>query len=290
VLSYSLMGFVALAVVWTAALLLAAAALQDDRRIAALAQRLARAARKEGAERLLFGRVTSAGDAFATWRVEQVGRAIDTPKGVGVQWNDRAYASLVHGGAIDSVPVAARAEDVAVWVADERRAAASAVESPEAFEQVTRAGRTGRGALRTFDLSIAAGAEAWAFGALEGGALVPPVGAPLLVAERDPRAFCTKARIRIWVFVVAELAVLAGLTALCFVPPVFEGVVSKLGGVGCLAFFLGVQPIGSWNVKNASRWPHEAFLRGEWLPTAATRDQRRPSSAARTRATSTEGT
>ena len=84
----------------------------------------------------------------------------------------------------------------------------------------------------------------------------------VVVSAIDPRAWAKKKAAIVVAFTIAEIAAAALATAVALVPPAF-GLVSKIGGALCLAFFLGVQPLGT-AVREAVRSPSRAALRGAW--------------------------
>jgi hypothetical protein len=90
-----------------------------------------------------------------------------------------------------------------------------------------------------------------------------PRGGELLVSATDPRSFVTKRITLVVSFIVVELAVCAAATRVATWPPVF-GSVSIGGAIACIAFFLGVTPIGV-AVREACRPPSQARLRGTWV-------------------------
>src|SRR5262245_43507383 len=130
-LSNTWMAALALGILWVNSLLVAAAALKDFGRLAALKRRL---------ERSVVRGTVARGDGpagvLAEHRVEQVGRATDDGR---IVFSDRSYAGTVHGGAIArddggelALPAAQNAE---VWVAPEAVAAAAACPSEELHQK-----------------------------------------------------------------------------------------------------------------------------------------------------------
>jgi hypothetical protein len=263
VLSYPMMGALALAIVWVNALLVAAAAWKELGPIGSW---------RRAAERgMLRGEVVSGrgpGGAIAVRRIEQVGRATDAGE---VIFADRRHACEVYGGTVRledgrEIDVAATPAAVAsplnlgdgvveVWPDDAAHEAASACPSTEVFSAALEAARKARGFARTVEAAIGPGADV--------RLLVGDDGTTVrLVSAVEPARWAAKKRGLVVAFIAAELAAAGLATAIALVPPAF-GLVSKLGGALCLAYFLGVQPIGT-AVRDAVRSPARRALRGRW--------------------------
>jgi hypothetical protein len=272
VLSYEVMGVLALGIVWVNALLVAGAALKELGPVRAVAR-----AAKAGMVRGEVTQGAGAGGTLAAHRIEQVGRATDAGE---ILFGDRSHASEVFGGAIrvaggdreiEIAPAPAAVASpvdlgdgaVEAWPGASVTAAAAACLSPERFAEALEAGKKARGFARTVEATIGVGEEVYVVGEVRGdGDRVELVGPPRLVSTIDPRAWAARKARAVVLFVVAELAFAAASTAVALWPPAF-GLVSKLGGALCLAFFLGVQPLGT-ALRDAVRSPARHPLRGRW--------------------------
>jgi hypothetical protein len=247
-LSHAWMGALTLGILWINALLVAAAALKDFGRLAALKRRLD--------ESLVLGTVRRGdgpGGALAEHRVEQVGRATDDGR---IVFSDRSYAGRVYGGAIaregGGELSLSEAQPADVWVTPEAVAAAGACPSDEVHQKALETARKARGHERAVVVTVDTGAEVY----------VAEDGEGLLVATLDPRAWCRRKMAHLIAFVIAELALLCACTAVALVPPAF-GLVSKLGAALCVAYFLLVQPAGT-AMRDRVRPPSRAIVRGAW--------------------------
>ena len=284
------MGALALAILWVNTLLVAAAALKQANDL----RRRARAMRplapgQEGAG-LIEGRIED-GDAgaLARFEVEQIGRAGAEEAGRRtIHFGDRTFGGALLGGAISSggSRVRVRAGAGEVWPDRADVLAAAACGGQARFDQVFEEARKARGHVRRVEVELGPGRSVWIAGEVrkvDGGLEIgPAAGGELLVSAIDPRAW-TRGKVALAVFfTLAEIAIAAGVTALALVPPLFDGWPSKLGGVLGLAFFLGVQPIGT-AVRDALRPPSRAFLRGRWIepePRAKTSETKAGAAAA----------
>jgi hypothetical protein len=265
-LSREMMGVLALGVLWVNTLLIAGAALKELGKLRALAKRLE-------ALGLARGRVTkSAGSALATFTVEQLGRltAAEPPA---ILFHDRGWKSTIAGGelttdsganiTIEASPANGDADgdsdgDAEVWIDDARIAGAAACEDLTAFERAAEPARKAKGFARSIVVDVREGATVWA--------------ARGFVATLDPLAWCSKKSLLCVVFVAVELALAAAVTRAALFEPRF-GLVSTLGGAAGLAYFLLVQPAGTW-LRDRVRPPSRAFVLGRWArPDAARRAQ-----------------
>lgn len=272
-LTREIMGVLALAILWVTTLLVAASALKQ----AAALRRRARALRllapgNEG-EGLLQGTIAEGdGDgAIARWELEQLGRAGAEESGRRtVHWSDRTFAGAVLGGVVSSGEARVRLSpgEAEVWPAPADVLAAAACADRERFDGAFDEARKARGHARRVEVRLRAGQPVWIAGAVirsaDGLALHRGEAAGLLVSALDPRAWLRRAIALAVGFALAETAVAAAITALTLVPPVFDGWPSRIGGILGLAFFLGVQPLGT-AVRDAVRPPGRAFVRGRWL-------------------------
>lgn len=279
-LSYAVLATLCLGALWLAALLVAAAAWGEARALGALGARLRPLPSGESGVGLLEGEVEEGGGAdgaFANHAIVQVGRAIDGREAV-IVFRDRRYASRVSGGVVrvgGARPrVAPCAEDAAVWTTRRARQEAAACVGADAFEAAYAAARTPRGFLRSVATAIRAGDRVFICGEVvpDGDVHVvrAPSGGELLVATRDPRRFVRRHRRLVAAFIAGDLFACALCTTLAVWPPAF-GRVGTVGGALCLAFFLGVTPLGVW-LRDRCRPPDRGLLHGVWTrPGAAPR-------------------
>jgi hypothetical protein len=268
------MGVFALAVLWVNTLLVAAAALQRFRALSAKRAALVPAEPRAGATGLFFGRLGAREGAtvdgvVARRAIDQVGR-YGSGEGRSILWHDRHYCSEVLGGTLAvgdvtlDIGAAASAE---AWTTDEAVESAAICTSSAAFDAAFEKARKAKGFLRTVDVPIRAGQDAWVAGtivATDGGLEIRAAeGQPLLVSTLEPRAWLSrKALFLAAFFVPAVLAGAAVSTALALATPRF-GTVSMVGaGLGFL-YFLLVLPAGT-AARDAVREPHEKILRGKW--------------------------
>jgi hypothetical protein len=272
VLSYETMGVACLAVLWGVAVLVALAACQEVRDLLRLRARLRRLGPGETGCGMIEGKIGSGlaeDGALAEHHIEQVGRAIDgdTPA---IKFHDRSYTSRVPGGFLKAFERSVRIEPelrrASVWVRPVSKAVGVG-EDDEGFPAAYEAARTAKGYARTVTTKLGRGDDVFVAGEvlLEEGELVvraAPAG-ELIVSQLDPCAFVSKKISLAVVFIVSELAICALATRIATWPPVF-GRTSILGALLCIAFFLGVTPVGV-AVRESCRWPSEARLRGLWL-------------------------
>jgi hypothetical protein len=249
-LSREVMGIACLFVLWSTALLVAGAALQELRDLGTLARSL---------RGLVFGEIVSEGE-LAVHEVEQTGRALDVAEPT-IVFHDRGTTSRVLGGAlkVGEESIELGASDGAVWV--DAKATALAMQDERAFEGDWVESKKSKGMRRIVRTALAKGDRVWV--ARDAN------GAVTLVSSTDPRAFVSSRRWLVVLFIAAELAACGACTRLALSEPVF-GTLSTIGGVLCLGFFLAVTPIGV-AVRDACRPPSTAFLRGTWrIPRSAT--------------------
>jgi hypothetical protein len=253
-LSREVMGIFCLVVLWTTALLVAASAFQLRGRLAAKGAQLGRG---------IVGVVDGAGP-FARASVTQVGRALDPAAHPAIAFHDRAWAGELVGGAVVAagarveVAPSARAE---IWVDPERFAAAAACGDVAEFDAAWAQAKKAKGWERTVGVTIEKGERVW----------VHAQASPPLVATFEPHAWLGARARALVVFAITELFVCGVVTRIAVTPPVF-GTVSMLGAVLGIAFFLGVTPLGV-KLREATRFPHEARLRGTWERSALTAER-----------------
>ncbi len=276
-LPYAWMGLLCLAIVWACALLVAGAALQDIRALRALRRRLGALADNAdlptsvGRSVTVLGTIeSSAGDTFAVHEVDQVGRAKDG-KVRGIAFFDRAFSSNLAGGTLRVGSHDVRVEPSAtaeVWPALAAQTKAARGTGRRAFDAAYALSRGVKGSPRDVHTSMKNGDQVFVSGTLQreaDGAFVlrGTAECPLVVAGDDPHAWARSHNTSTRAFVVLELLAVAGCSACALTGPAF-GSVSTLGGVLCLGFFLGVQPIGV-TFHDRCRTPNERYVRGEWL-------------------------
>ena len=259
------MGTLLLIVVWMTAVLCAVAAGGELRALWRWQRRSQRRERLTTGWGLFEGTVREGrgpDGVLATHTLEQVGRALDgTPRRIGF-W-DRSFTGEQFGGTVDVAGTAlaippAPAGTAEVWPRLGARQAPT-VGFEAAWAEAIRA----KGWVQQHRQQARVGDRVFVIGQLtnSGGAWSADA-AGLAISFVDPRSFFSR-RIAWGVcFIVAELALCAGLTAATLWVPVF-GTVSMLGAAGLVAFFLGVTPIGV-AYKKACRLPSVAFVRGEW--------------------------
>ena len=247
---YWLLGGLALVVVWCAALLCAAASVNYARMLG----RRARAITTHLREGVVASGLGDGG-VLAVHEVEQVGRAMDGDPPA-IVFSDKTYRAHVHGGVLEAggetLEIAPLGQSLEVWPDAITQLAQAKVEGDDDLDALYKDARSSKGAPRTVRVSFSKGKKVY-FTTAEKGALT-------FLSAEDPRPFFSERRRAHALFAFLELAICGGLTALALFPPAF-GVVSTVGGVGLLAFFLSVQPIGV-SVEEASREPFRRFLRG----------------------------
>ena len=154
-----------------------------------------------------------------------------------------------------------------MWTRPRAKADAAAPPDDGTLLSAYEAARTARGYPRTVTTLLSKGDRVFVSGVVtrEDGALLVQAGTEgdLIVAAEDPGAFATRHALVAIAFIVLELAACALATRVATWPPVF-GRTSTVGGLMCIAFFLGVTPAGV-AVRDACRLPSEARLRGLWV-------------------------
>jgi len=196
------------------------------------------------------------GGALATHEVTQLGRALDA-KLPAIAFTDKSFGATLHGGEVEVDGAVLRLEaapDAQVWPLAARQRDARAQPDDATFDAKARGARGVTYVVRTH---VAKGDRVWLAGTRDGETFRATA-----VALMDPRAFHSGAALRELLFALVAVAVLAALAAVALVPPAF-GLVSTLGGVALLAYFLLVQPAGV-ALEEVLRPPPVAFLRGEW--------------------------
>ncbi|MFO0758388.1 MAG: hypothetical protein U0359_17990 [Byssovorax sp.] len=277
-LTNEIMGAVALAILWINTLLIAASATADARVLLARRRRLAPLPAGGVGRGLAQARVVSgeAGGPLAVHRTEQRGRTGAPRHGCpAILFADRSMVSEIHGGrlaldGIDGELTLAPTRDAEVWPLGGEIARAAACPSDEVFDRALPSASKARGFLRAVEAPILPGQEVFVYGAIEpsgeGRRLVAPSPEPLLLATADPRPFLARKARGLIALSLLTLGLAGAVTALTLKPPHFEGW-SKLGGFLGVLFFLIIQPVAA-AVREASRVPSKAVLRGAWVRSA----------------------
>ncbi|HEY8431805.1 MAG TPA: hypothetical protein VIL20_25675 [Sandaracinaceae bacterium] len=238
------MGLFALAAFWLNALLVTGAALVDARKLWARRARWRTLdAVREGEGALL---VEVARGPLARLEVDQVGRVAPGDDGV-VHFADRARRGALLPATLvsDGRTITVEEGPVELWISH-ARLCAEEIDFARALESARKAD----GLRRTLRAEIGEGERVWIAGRFvsRAGGLVlePSERLPVVVSEVEPRRFIDRALALTGALIALWLAGGGALTALALVPPVF-GTWSTVGGLGLLAFFLGVLlPSGAW--------------------------------------------
>lgn len=256
------MGLVALWILWGNTVLVAAAAVRQARALSAHARSFGPVSQAQ---------ITSPGP-IAEHLVDQLGRsgAGEEPS---IVWHDRGARAAILGGElaiggelVDLEP----SEDAEVWLDEAALQSSSGRFGADEFEAAYVDAQKPRGFARTLVTRVEAG-PVFVAGQIERGAvgqkpvLRPSPGHKLLLSTVDPRAFArSKGRFVWFVFLPGILLGATIPTALALTPPVFEGWLSKLGGLLGLVFFLLVLPAGT-KLRDFLRDPQRRFVRGRWV-------------------------
>jgi hypothetical protein len=249
-LSREVMGVLALGILWVNTLLIAASAWKERAKLVFLRATLT------GSRRARVLRGDGPSGAFAVSEVTQVGR-LSAATGT-IVFHDRDYGARIFGGRVrfedgreEDVPPIELAE---VWVDDETFRGAGVCPGRGAFEAAILDAKKARGFARVLGASILAGRDV---------SLMPSQsGARLWVSTVFPERWLGRKASSASLFIVIELLLAAGCTALALHPPAF-GTVSALGAASCLAFFLLVQPAGVL-LRQSLRTPNRAIRKGRW--------------------------
>jgi hypothetical protein len=278
-----ILGLFALGSMWTAAILVAAAAWQDRKSLKNLIDRFNPLDLREGALGMgsIRGKVDARGPdrIFAVHEINQLGRALDAEQPA-IGFRDVSASSRCLGGFVTAagiwVRIPAADSRVSVWTPREAREQAAACSDAFTFEAAHLGAKSAKGTRRTVTTALRAGDAIFIAGEvqLQDRKLVvkAPANQNLILASFDPRGNLTRQARVITLFILAELLACALCTALALWSPAF-GTVSTLGAVLCLAFFLGVTPIGV-ELHDWSQPPDGAPLHGEW--TYALKEQAQP--------------
>jgi hypothetical protein len=166
----------------------------------------------------------------------------------------------VFGGTVelDDGSITCAAVEAAVWPDLERRQAAAGAPSDEDIDRAQAQAKRAKGFEREVVSGIGVGDRVWIAGQRHEGRMSDV----FVISANDPRRWLASRCWLIVAFIVGDLAVAAACTVAATWAPMF-GIVSMLGAVAALGFFLGVQPIGV-TVNEAVRTPDRAYLRGGW--------------------------
>lgn len=269
-LTYEIMGLLALGILWVNTLLLAGAALTPLGELLGYLRRW----RRDG---LLRAEVLEGNDdgVLARYEVEQTGhKAADDEDRHAIAFHDRAYRSLVLGGRLDvdgEQLALEQTDDAEVWLTATEKKAAAGCPGASAFEDAYPQARKAKGWRRHVRHDLRTGDRVVVHACREGDRLVPPADGPLVIATHDPRGWCRAKVALVLGFQLMVLALASGITYLALYPPLF-GTVSTIGGVAGLAYFLTIQAVGV-ALREATLAPPRAALRGSWLRPEGTHDE-----------------
>lgn len=273
---YTWMGALALVVFWTNTLLIVSVALKKAAWIRRHRMPPVLPAPRSGwgVARVEVTRGDGPDAALAQHRIEQRGKRFSSATPT-VGWHDRFFESRVFGGAAEWDGATLRIEpgsepgSVEVWPDRGEQLGRATDRDASTFEAVLARASKSKGEIRDVVVSVRPGDSVWVAGAFEAasdgdGWLVRPTGdAPLVVSQVDLHAWGHRSRRRLFAFSALASTLAGVITALCFVPPAF-GLVSTLGGASALAFFLLVQPAGTW-IRDLTLPPPHRPLEGEWI-------------------------
>jgi len=261
-LSFEIMGLLALGILWVNTLLLAGAALSPLRELFGRLRRW----RRDGLMQAIVVAGTEDG-ALARYEVEQTGhKAADDDDRPAILFHDRAYRSFVYGGrvTIDGDEIALEpSDDGEVWLTAAEKAEAGACPDAAAFDEAYPNARKAKGWHREVRRDLREGDAIYVHARRDNGRLVAPEGAPMMLATHDPRGWCRARAALVIGFQLMVLAMAGGITYLALYPPLF-GTVSTIGGVVGLLYFITIQAVGV-SVREMTLAPPKTALRGSWL-------------------------
>ncbi len=270
-LTLELMGLLALVVLWGNTLLVAAAAVRNLRELAAHVRGVKETTLSSlgpGEHRVLFRAEVPHKVAFHL--LEQLGRLA-----AGVQravvWHHKGASSRLTAGALASDGVLVQCpttSNAAVWSdSAELRKAVSCPNSSE-FEEAVVQARKPKGYLRPVEVEVAG--PAFVIGTVRVSESptkqyeLVESGDPILISVTDPRKIVRQKTLIVWLlFLPIVLSIPAGCTLLALSAPVFEGWLSKLGGLLGLLYFLLVIGAGT-RLRDLLLPPHRQLIRGVW--------------------------
>ncbi len=257
------MGLLALGILWVNGLLVIAVAFKQLRVVRETGARFRRASR-EG--RLVAG-VVKEGEPLAIRHVAQLGRAVTSGGAPRILFTDGPQSFEVLGGAVETAEGVVRVAPAQpglseVWVAPERAAEARACPSVELFEEAYGEASKYKGYARELEVPIRAGDRVWILGDRDRDELRPSETEPLVVSMVEPLLWVSEKTLLLVAFIAGASLALCAVTALALQQPWF-GTLSTIGGALCVAYFLGVPPIGT-AVRDAVRTPARQPLGGTW--------------------------
>jgi hypothetical protein len=269
------MGAFALVVLWTGTLLVLLASAADVRRWFRLWRRMRPLRGNEGGVGMIEAHVLAGNGPLARHTVVQTGRwaAVSEGEPRAIIFHDREYRSELLGGGVEAADGSRRIEVPAenagaeVWAPGRPQQ----IDPDLGFDQAYVRSKHVRGFPRELRTELVAGSPVWLVGELrqEDGrwTMGPPPAARMIVSTVDPRGL-SAGRIRLGLLVILGIFLVgATSTALAVWPPAFGGR-SIAGGVLCLAFFLLMQPVGTW-LRDRLRSPASAIVRGTMVESAA---------------------
>ncbi|MFO0667313.1 MAG: hypothetical protein U0174_25405 [Polyangiaceae bacterium] len=259
------MGVLALAILWTNALLVFFAAFKD---LALLGKFT------DAAKGIRAATVKTGGGQLARFEIEQVGRAADATDVRTILFHDKHHGSVCLGGTLalddDGEVEVSKDDTVDVWVSrDAIQSSLRKLEVPGEYAKAYESATKGVGFSRTVSVSLDDGEKIFTW--MDGETRV--------LSNFDPRSLLSGHRTSVVLFMLGTLAGAAVVTAVALVPPAF-GLVSKIGGALGLGYFLGITPLGV-SLREKIRKPSVAFLRGAWIdPEGRATPQRASASSA----------
>lgn len=246
------MGILALMILWTNALLVFFAAWKDRAELTRMARALDRTAKR--------GTIDEADSdgVLARFEIAQVGRAADATDVRTILFHDKSHTSTCLGGSVKLADGSrvdlAPDSPVDIWVPRETVAdAAKSSEVPADYAKAYESAGKGVGYNRSLIVSLKKGAEIFLWDTDEGAKGL---------ATFDPRSLLAGQRMRVALFMFGTLLGAGIVTAVALVPPAL-GLVSKIGGLLGLGYFLGITPLGV-SLREQIRKPSRAFVRGAW--------------------------
>jgi hypothetical protein len=279
------MGALALGVLWVGTALVLLASTKSVGRWLTLWRKVRPARDGTSGVGLIAVRVREGSGPLARHAVIQTGRwaAVGDDEPRAILFHDRAYRSELFGGSVEAIDggriVEIAAGEAEVWAPGKPQQ----IDPDLPFEQAYARSKHVRGFPREIRTEIGAGSTAWLWGDLgndgERWSLRAPQDEPLIVSTVDPRALIA-GKLRVGLLVMLVLfAVGVGATALAVWPPAFGGR-SIAGAVLCLAFFLTMQPIGTW-LRDYLRSPALAIVRGSMVEEVAPAAAKEPAALER---------
>lgn len=248
-LPYEWLGLLALAILWVNVLLVAGAALAQRRRLGEIrASWLAARSRGE-----LVEGVVERGDgpegALAIRRIEQSGRAMTVRGPDRILFTDRRAQSASLGGAVrsgDRVIEVAAQDGAEIWIDD----AATVTREERDFDGAWSRASTNKGLSSWIEQRIVVGDSVF----VDRGSQ--------RIAAMDPIAFVDRKRSLLLGFAALDVVGCALVSTVALWPPAL-GVVSTIGGVLGIAYFLGITPLAT-QARDAARIPPHRPVGGIW--------------------------